>query len=122
MDIGAIDKQLREIAKITPRFLDKEKKPVSAFLYDAHSHMIHYTSSIKKEEIMDMVGFQNLLDACLKKDIMLTIKAIDFQTLKVKFDPTSRFSKSSFWGTSYKNLYPTIQLKLPVYSGKIRAT
>ena len=122
MDIGGIDRRLRSIAEITPRFLSKAKKPVSSFLYDAHSHIVHYTALIKREEIMDMVGFQNLLDACLKKDIMLTIKAIDFQTLKVKFDPTSRFSKSSFWGTSYKNLYPTIQLKLPALSDKIQVT
>ncbi len=122
INTGLIDSRLRSIAEITPRFLGKAKKPISAFLYDEHSHTVNYTAPIKREEIMDMVGFQKLLDACLKKDIMLTIKSIDFQTLRIKFDPTSRFSKSSFWNTGYKNLYPTIQPKLPVSSSKIQTT
>ena len=111
INTGLIDSRLRSIAEITPRFLGKAKKPISAFLYDEHSHTVNYTAPIKREEIMDMVGFQKLLDACLKKDIMLTIKSIDFQTLRIKFDPTSRFSKSSFW----KLCIPMLSIVTPAF-------
>ena len=122
INVGEIDKRFREIAKITPKFRGKAKNPVSSFLYDIHSHMVHHNSLIKKEEIMDMVGFQNLLDACFEKDVMLTIETIDSQTLNIQFDPTSCSSESSFFGSSYENLYPKIQLKLPALSDKMQAS
>ncbi|MCK5658997.1 MAG: hypothetical protein KAH96_03880 [Alphaproteobacteria bacterium] len=95
MALGKIDRQLRSISEVTPRFLDTADKPASTFMYDPYKHTINYTFPIKIDEITKMVGFQRLLNACFEKDVMITIEASDAKTLNIQFEPTSHFSKSS---------------------------
>jgi len=109
---GEIDRRLRDISKVTPHFLDTMDKPTSTFIYDPYKHTISYTPLIKIDEITKMIGFQKLLDACFEKDVMITIESSDVQTINIQFEPTSHFSKSSVFGTSYENTCQTILPKI----------
>ena len=107
INFGEIDRRLRGISKIVPPFLKTANKHASTFLYDANTYTIKYNSLIKRSEIINMVGFQELLKSCSEKDIMITIKALNIRALKIQFEPTSHFLKSSIFGTNYKDIYPT---------------
>ncbi|MFH1158881.1 MAG: hypothetical protein V1721_08430 [Pseudomonadota bacterium] len=101
IDLGEIDRRLRGISEVTPRFLDTASRPSSTFLYDAYSHTISYASPIRRDEITNMVGFRKLLHACFREDVMLTVKSPDIRTLNIRFEPTSHFSESSVFGASH---------------------
>ena len=104
---GEMDRWLRGISGIVPvPVLSAAELQTDPF--NVHSHA---TAGTGVSEIKAMVGFRQLLQACTRNDIRVDIELRDDSTLKVRFEPTEPFSRSSIFGAGRSNVVPMVMLR-----------
>ena len=124
IDLGEIDRWLREILPMMPRHADdrpqKERDLHSAAYevthHDFNTHVMAFGTRnvIDSIDIEKMVGFRRLVTACSQANMRVDISLLGHGGLEVAFNPDESFSRSSVFGASYANVLPVMfGLKAP---------
>ncbi|MEZ0226244.1 MAG: hypothetical protein ACAH83_16935 [Alphaproteobacteria bacterium] len=118
IDIGELDRWLREILPMMPRHHTESSTPerdlrnasYEITQHDFNTHTTPYTVGplVGDDDIEKMVGFRRLITACSQANMRLDVIRIAHGPLKVIFNPDETFSQSRIFDASYANVLPVM--------------
>jgi hypothetical protein len=118
IDLGEIDRWLREILPMMPRntgdHIQQERELHSAGYevthHDFNTHTMAYGTHdlIESTDIEKMVGFRRLVTACSQANMRVDVSLLGHGALEVAFNPEESFSRSRIFGASYANVLPVM--------------
>lgn len=108
INLGQIDQWLRGMSSIAPRPSPHAVELCPQPVCDLNTHITHYTAAVEKGEIEKTTGFRQLLQTCARNNVKVNIESTGEQRLRVHFEPSAPFSKSTVFGVSYANLLPLV--------------
>jgi hypothetical protein len=124
IDLGEIDRWLREILPMMPRHAGEPTTPerdmrtagYEIMHHDFNTHIMSYGTStlIESMDIEKTVGFRRLVTACSQANMRVDVTMLGHGSLEVAFNPDETFSRSRIFGASYANVLPVMfGLKAP---------
>lgn len=118
IDLGEIDRWLREILPMMPRATDnrlQQERDLHTAAYEVTHHdfnthvmTIGNRNTIESADIEKMVGFRRLITACSQANMRVDISLLGHGGLEVAFNPDESFSRSQVFGASYANVLPVM--------------
>ncbi len=122
IELGSIDRWLRDIAKIVPKPADpghsfSQERDLHSVVpgydvaaLDPHMHVLPFASRdlITEADIERMKGFQSLMATASQKNVRVDISSVNGDAIEINFEPDEPFSRSQAFGVSYANVLPAI--------------
>ena len=118
IDLGEIDRWLREILPMMPRHHGEGTTPeremhvagLEVTHHDFNTHVMAYGTHnlIESSDIEKKPGFRRLLTACSQANMRVDITMLGQGNLEVSFHPEDPFSRSRIFDASYVNVLPVM--------------
>lgn len=118
IDLGEIDRWLREILPVMPRSArdastperDMHNASYEVTHHDFNTHTMAYGAGtlIESADIEKMVGFRRLVTACSQANMRVDVSMLGHGAIEVAFNPDETFSRSRIFGASYANVLPVM--------------
>ncbi|TAL27424.1 MAG: hypothetical protein EPN97_17335 [Alphaproteobacteria bacterium] len=118
IDLGEIDRWLREILPMMPRHQTEGSTPEREMRmtgyevthHDFNTHTMAYGAGtlIESADIEKMVGFRRLITACSQANMRVDVSMLGHGAIEVAFNPDETFSRSRIFGASYANVLPVM--------------